>query len=526
MPDLRVQNTEDPPDDSVLYEPVVKMVGITKRFPGVLANDAVDFDLRPGEVHTLLGENGAGKTTLMCILSGLYQPDSGTIEINGERAQMGSPYDSLRLGIGIVHQHFALVPPLTVIENIVLGFEDGVVLNLKKAEEKLLQIFEESGLPLDLGETVWNLSVGQQQRVEIVKTLFRGSDVLILDEPTSVLTPIEADELFQTISRLRELGKSIVFITHKLGEALKISDRITVLKLGKKVSEMSGEKLRQMGEEAAARHILDVMFGDKPFSESDSIAKTIHDELVLELKEVECMDNRGAMALKRVSLNLRRGEIFGVAGVDGNGQKELAEVIAGQRGVVSGSILFQTRNITDQGTGERSNLGISYITDDATHEGCVLSMSLAENSILRLYNRSPFSRWKVLDNSVIDDHTGKLIEEFNIKATGGDVRVGTLSGGNIQKFLLARELSMKPSVIVCNKPTHGLDARTTRYVQELILNESTRGVAVLLISSDLDELLCYSDRIGVLYNGEILDVLDRSEASPERVGKLMLGMRQ
>jgi len=501
------------------------MVEITKTFPGVVANDTVNFDLRPGEVHTLLGENGAGKTTLMNVLSGLYQPDSGSIEVKGETVKIGSPFDSLKLGIGMVHQHFALVPTLTVLENIILGFEGGVILDWDKEEKKLKQISEEFGLPVDVGEKVRDLGVGEQQRVEIVKALFRGSEVLILDEPTSVLTPMEIDGLFQTISSLTGRGKAVVFITHKLNEALRISDRISVLKLGKKVAEMSGPELREMGEGAAARRILDVMFGGVPLPESGPVDKHLQGSSLLELNDVVCLSNRGVEALKRVSLEVREGEIFGIAGVDGNGQKELAEVVAGQRRAVSGRVVVGGVDVTQLGTSARSALGVSYVTDERMEEGCILSMNVAENCILRQFREKEFSHWALIDNSAVNRHTVKLIEEFNIKTAGPGARVRTMSGGNIQKLLLARELSTKPRVIVCNKPTHGLDARTTRYIQERLQEESRRGAAVLLISSDLDELLSYSDRMGVLYNGEILGVVGRAEATAERIGKLMLGMR-
>ena len=507
--------------------PIVDMKAITRRFPGAIANDAVDFNLFPGEVHTLLGENGAGKSTLMHILSGMVQPDSGSIEIREKRVKIRSPFDSLKAGIGMVYQHFALVPNLTVIENIILGFEQGVILNWKRVERELKEILKAFELSLPINEKISSLSVGQQQRVEIVKALFHKSEVLILDEPTSVLTPIESEELFKTIVSLRKRGKSVVFITHKLKEAIHISDRLSILKLGKKVAEMSGETLRRMGEEAGYRMVFDVMFGSNPSPTSTPIKKPLREQSILELDQVVCLGNLGEERLKRISLKLKSGEIFGIAGVDGNGQKELAEVIAGQRRIVSGRLILKGDDITNaEGPAARSDLGISHITDDRMQEGCVLSLSVAENSILRLFKRHPFSRWKILNNANINRHTKDLIREFDIKASGPDVKVNTLSGGNIQKLLLARELSHHPVVLVCNKPTHGLDAKTTHYVQQRLQQESGRGAAVLLISSDLDELLSYSDRIGVLYNGELLDIVDGCNATHENIGKLMLGIRQ
>ncbi len=501
------------------------MTGITKTFPGVVANDKVDFDLRSGEVHTILGENGAGKTTLMNILSGMYQPDEGEIYVRDEKVSIQSPYDSLNLGIGMVYQHFALVPPLTVLENIILGFESGMVLNMKAAEKKLNQIAEEYGLSLDYRQKVAGISVGERQQVEIIKTLYHGSEVLILDEPTSVLTPIESKELFRTLDSLRKMGKGVVLITHKLNEALDISDRITVLKLGKKAAEFSGDKLRQMGYEAASDKILKVMFGDMPIPECSSVDKDIQDEVVLALDRVEAVNTRGVIGLKKVSLKIRKGEIFGIAGVDGNGQKTLAEVIGGQRKTESGRILYNGKEINNSSTCDRFEMGICYITDDRINEGCVLDMDLAKNSIIQSYYQEPYSRYGVINDLVVNSHASDLIRDFNVKATGPGDRVGTLSGGNIQKFILARGLFAKPSLIICNKPTYGLDARTVRYIQELLLEESKQGTSVLLITSDMDELLNYSDRIGVLFNGELLAVVDRCDATPEKIGKLMLGIK-
>jgi len=508
-------------------QPVIKMRSITKRFPGIVANDAVDFDLFPGEIHTLLGENGAGKSTLMHILAGMMEPDAGSIKIGEKSVRIRSPFDALNLGIGMVYQHFTLVPNLTVIENIIIGFEEGFVLNWRRTKSRLSRILAMFGLPLPLDDKVSNLSVGQQQRVEIAKALFHKSDVLILDEPTSVLTPLETEELFKTVSALRRLGKIVVFITHKLREALRISDRISILKQGRKVAEFSGEALRQESEQSGYRTVFDVMFDGTRLSRAAPVRKTLTQAPVLELERIVCLGNMGETRLKNVSFTLNRGEIFGIAGVDGNGQKEMAEVIAGQRKISSGRIVLDGQDITHlQSPSSRMDLGISYITDDRMQEGCALSMSVAENAVLRLFNRPLFSRWHILNRSTIDEYTRELIRNFNIKTGGPNVTAGTLSGGNIQKLLLARELSHHPKILVCSKPTQGLDVPTMRFVQMRIQQESMCGAAVLLISSDLDELLGYSDRIGVLYDGELIDILEASSANPERIGKLMLGIRQ
>lgn len=502
------------------------MKAITKRYPGAIANNTVDFDLLSGEIHGLLGENGAGKSTLMQILAGMVQPDSGSIEIRGAPVKIRSPHDSLKMGIGMVYQHFALVPNLKVIDNIILGFEHGRVLNWKRLEIKLKQILETLELFLPLDEKLSNLSVGERQRVEIVKALFHRSEVLILDEPTSVLTPHESEELFKTIRSLRKQGKSVVLITHKIEEATRISDRISILKTGRKVAEIKGQELRGMGESERYQRVFDVMFGIGHEPKRILVEKSPEGKPVLELDHVVCLEIQGQERLKGVSFQLTSGEIFGIAGIDGNGQKELAEVIAGQRKIAFGKLTLYGNDITQVlGPAARADLGISYITDERLQEGCALSMSVAENFILRLYKSPTFSRWKILNKENINRHCKELIQEFNLKAAGPDVAVNTLSGGNIQKLLLARELCRQPAVLVCNKPTQGLDAKTTHYVRSRILQEKERGAAVLLISSDLDELLNYSDRIGVLYHGELLDIVNGCDANRENIGKLMLGMR-
>ncbi|MCP4689372.1 MAG: ABC transporter ATP-binding protein [Desulfobacterales bacterium] len=489
-----------------------------------MANHAVDFDIRAGEVHTLLGENGAGKSTLMNILSGMYTPDGGEIVVKGAPVQIRAPRDALALGVGMVHQHFALTPTLTVLENIILGFEGGLILGRGGAEKKLRNILREFDLTLDLDVKVRDLSVGEQQRVEIVKALHRGSEVLILDEPTSVLSPIESKALFNTIAALRDRGKAVVFITHKLNEALEISDRVTILKRGAKAAEMSGPELRRADPSESSARILRVMFGGDPPPAVQPREKNIDPTPILEMTRVVCMGNRGAPRLKEVDLTLRKGEIYGVAGVDGNGQKELAEAIGGQREIASGTLLFKGADITRvRGPAARVELGISYITDDGLTEGCAPAMSLAENAILRQYGRRPFSRRMVIDEAAVNRYARELIGEFHIKASGPSQQVGAMSGGNIQKLLLARELSRAPEIIVCNKPTHGLDAKTTLYVQERLQAETRRGAAVLLISSDLDELLRCADRVGVLYVGELRHVGEARGVSREEIGGLMLG---
>jgi len=501
------------------------MIGITKSFPDVVANNNVDFDLRSSEIHSVLGENGAGKTTLMNILAGMHQPDAGTIIVRDQTVKIRSPQDSLRLGIGMVYQHFTLIPNLTVIENLVLGFEDGLFLNLKKAEQRLQKISAAYGLSIDPERKIQDLSVSERQRTEILKILFHKSDVLILDEPTSMLSPAETEDLFHTLKSLRKAGKSVVLITHNLSEALSISDRITIMRSGKKAAELSGDMLRAMDAETASNRILEVMFGAVPEPQARLAKKDFADEPVLELKRVVALNSRGVVGLKRISFGIAKGEIVGVTGVDSEDRRLLAEVIGGQKRTTAGKLLYRGRDITLKNIAHRFELGIRYVTDDRMNEGCVLDMALAENAILQSYYRQPFSRFGILNHVNVQSYTGDLISRFGIRATGPDARVSTLSGGNIQKFILARSLSGGPGLIVCNNPTYGLDATTVRLIQQLLKEESRQGAAVLLITTDMDELFSCSSRIAVLFKGEISGFMDRSDATAEKIGKLMLGIR-
>jgi simple sugar transport system ATP-binding protein len=503
---------------------IIKMIGITKSFPGVVANDDVDFDLRAGEIHSVLGENGAGKTTLMNILAGMYQPDKGAIRVRNQTVQIRSPQDSLKLGIGMVYQHFTLIPNLTVLENLMLGFEGGLFLNLKKARRKLRQISESCGLLIDPHRMIQDLSVGERQRTEILKILYHESDVLILDEPASVLSPAEAETLYQTLKLLRNVGKSVILITHNLREALAVSDRITVMRSGRKAAELSGDALTALDAEAASDKIFELMFGAIPRTVSADLEPVLEDDRLLELENVAALNNRGQIGLKRVSFSINKGEIIGITGVAGEEQRLLAEVVGGQTRASSGRLLYRGRDITRLEIAERFELGISYITADRTNEGCVLNMALTENSILQCYKHRPFSRFGILNQSRITTFARDLISRFGIRTTGPEAPVRTLSGGNIQKFLLARALAGEPDLIICNSPTYGLDAKTIRFVQELLIEQSRQGTAVLLITSDMDELFSCSTRIGVLFKGEMVGLMERCDATTEKVGKLMLGI--
>ncbi|NQS88539.1 ABC transporter ATP-binding protein [Patescibacteria group bacterium] len=509
-------------------ETIIEMRGISKRFNGLVANNNIDFDLKKGEIHALLGENGAGKTTLMNILSGMYQPDKGEIYVKEKKVKTNSPEESLNLGIGVVYQHLTLVPALSVLENILLGTNKKFLLPEKYAEKRFKEIAEHYGLYVDPDVKIWQLSAGEQQRVEIVKLFYRGSDILILDEPTSVLTPLEIEDFFKVLKSMTKAGKSVVFITHKLEEALRISDRITVLRQGEKAGEIdlkdgTGEKEKEISEQ-----IVKMMFKDKEVKFVEGIKKTpekTSGEVALTLKGVTAKNDRGFEALRQVSFSLHKGEVLGIAGVDGNGQKELAEVIVGQRKVSSGKITLNESDITNRSVKSINERGLFYVTDDRIGEGCVSNLTLAENAIFRCYKKEPFSKKGILLNrKAIKEYGNELIKNFSIKAPNAEALVGTLSGGNIQKLLLAREFSQKPVVLVCNKPTHGLDVMTTQFIRNEMKMQSKQGVSVLLISSDLDEIMEVSDRIGVLFKGELLDILPNKGTTKEEVGRLMLGL--
>ncbi|MCC6315089.1 MAG: ATP-binding cassette domain-containing protein, partial [Thermomicrobiales bacterium] len=429
-------------------------------------------------------------------------------------------------GIGTVYQHFTLVPNLSIIENVVLGMDQGFVLDLGAAERRLAAMLGDFGLHASPQTQVRHLSIGQRQRVEIVKVLFRGTRVLLLDEPTSVLTPVEVEGLLDILRRLRARGVAVVLITHKLEEALTISDRVTVLRGGRKVGELGPAELTGTERAAAKQRVVELMFGGAaPAETSARAARAAPGQPLLTLRGVTALGDRGAAAVRDLSVELRAGEVFGIAGVDGNGQKELGEVIAGQRHAQSGQVLFEGVDITNKGVARATRLGIGYVTDERLHEGCVPSSSVADNVVLKSIGQRPFSNGFWIDRRAIEAHARKLIAEFNVKTPGPDARIGLLSGGNIQKLLLARELAQNPTVLVCNKPTHGLDLKTARFVAHTLRAQADAGKSVLLISSELDEIFEISDRIGVMYGGELVGIFPRAEANVEEIGRLMLGGR-
>ncbi len=497
----------------------LEMRGITKRFPGVLANERVDFDVRSGEVHALLGENGAGKSTLMKVLYGLYHPDEGEILLNGRRVNIASPTDAIQLGIGMIHQHFMLVQTLTVAENVALGLPSsrGALTDLDRVSKRILELADIYGLKIDPSAYIWQLSVGQQQRVEIMKALYRGAALLILDEPTAVLTPQEVDELFVIMRQMVHDGHALIFISHKLHEVVEISQRVTVLRDGRKIGTRATS-------ETTKQDLANWMVGrDIAFAPDRGNVELR--ETRLQLDSVFCGSDRGTPGLRGVSLDVRSGEILGIAGVSGNGQRELAEIITGLRKVASGHISLEGNDVTGLPAAELTDRMLSYIPEERMRDGMIKEFTIAENMILREHQKSPFSRAGFLNLPAIYRYTDDLIGKFNVKTPSRETMAKDLSGGNIQKVVLARELSRHPRAIVAAQPTRGLDIGATEYVRGRLLEQRQAGAAILLISEDLDEILALSDRIAVIYEGQIMDVLEREDATPKKIGLLMAGVK-
>ena len=500
--------------------PAVAMYGITKRFPGVVANDGVDFEAKIGEVHALLGENGAGKSTLSNILTGLYRPDEGEIALNGRRVHFHSPRDALEAGIFMVHQHFRLVEPFTVAENVVLGDHRDAGrsfwLRRRAIERRVAQAAKSYGMDLDPRAKVWQLSLGEQQRVEIVKALYRDSDVLILDEPTAVLTPQEADMLFVTLRAMAELGRTIIFISHKLHEVKAVADRVTVLRGGKTIATLSIE-------EATPRSLASLMVG-RELAESGRESKPRHaSEVVLDTQELCAAGDRGAEALTNVSLQVRAAEIVAVAGVAGNGQRELAETIAGLRAPTSGRVTVGGRALRHGDPRSAIAAGVAYVPEDRLGTGVAPSLSIASNLSLKSYRKPPVSRGPLLNLRAIRERAVELIKSYRIAAPGPDAQARQLSGGNLQKVVLAREFTARPKLIVAAAPTRGLDVGAIETVHSYLREAAGEGVAVLLISEDLDEILGLADRIAVMYEGAVVGELDAATADVEEIGLLMAG---
>ncbi len=496
------------------------MRGITKRFPGVVADDHVDFDLREGEVHALLGENGAGKSTLMNMLYGLYRPDEGEILLNGQRVTFHSAKDAIDRGIGMVHQHFMLIPVMTVAENIVLEVEPtkaGVLLDYDSAVERVRELSTRFGLAVDPRAKVESISVGQQQRVEILKALYRGAKLLILDEPTAVLTPQEAGELFEIVKSLQAEGTSIIFISHKLKEVLEIADRITVLRRGKKIDTIPREGATEDG-------LAKMMVGREVLLRVEKKTPDVGDVL-LEVRNLSVNDERGLPVVRDVSLSVRAGEIVGLAGVEGNGQSELIEAITGLRGRQSGEVLVAGEAVQHPTARRMLDVGVGHIPEDRQRRGLVLEFSIAENIALHDYNRLPASRFGWLFPRRLVQRARELIKEFDVRGGGPQTRAGALSGGNQQKLVAAREVARDPKVLIAAQPTRGLDVGAIEYLHRRLIEERDEGRAILLVSLELDEALSLSDRILVMYEGQIV-AEHTSGATEEEIGIEMLGGRR
>jgi simple sugar transport system ATP-binding protein len=497
--------------------PVLELRGITKQFPGVLANDHVDFDLRRGEAHALLGENGAGKSTLMNILYGLYHPDEGEIRINGEPVRMSSPREAISRGIGMVHQHFMLIPVMSVAENIVLAVEpkrDGVLLDYGAARARVRDLASNFGFAIDPDALIQDITVGQQQRVEILKALYRRADILILDEPTAVLTPQEAVELFGILRNLQREGMSIIFITHKLNEVLEIADRITVLRRGKRIETLPAAGATEQG-------LARLMVGREVLLRVEKGEGAPGDSF-LRVESLHVRDERALERVRGVSFDVRGGEIVAIAGVDGNGQTELIDAITGLRRPESGTVSVEGKEVTSTNARQHFEIGVGHIPEDRQRRGLVLDFSIAENIALHDYRKPPAARWGWLFPRRLVERAVRLIKEFDVRGGGPKTPGRALSGGNQQKVILAREIDRDPRVLVAAQPTRGLDVGAIEFVHRRLVEERDEGRAVLLISLELEEVLSLADRILVMYEGEIVGEFPPT-ASEEELGVAMTG---
>jgi ABC-type uncharacterized transport system ATPase subunit len=513
---------------------LVELRGITKTFPGVVANDRIDLDVHAGEVHALLGENGAGKSTLISILAGMYRPDAGEIRIDGRPHEIDSPRTAIALGVGTVYQHLTLVPTLTVMENLLLGIgSQGGRLDLAAARSRYDELAQVLGVKFAPDATVGRLALGQRQQVEIMKALWRRSRVLVLDEPTSMLTPHDYDELRQYLERLKADGLAIVLITHKLHEAIEMGDRVSILRGGRKVGSIDPAEVSARSEDELRSAIVRVMFGEET-PEVESAVEVSGAEaaaarpapaagpVLLTVRDVELAGDAQEVGLRGVSLELPAGQVTGIAGVDGNGQRELAEVMAGQRRPDAGSVLLGDEDVTRLGVAGRQRRGLRYVTDDRMGEGTVAAFDVAMNTVIKRIGQPPFWSHGRVNRAEIERHAQGLVEDYDVRPHDVKARIATLSGGNIQKLVLARELAFEPKVVVFNKPTYGLDVRTAEFVRAKITELARQGVAALLISTEIDELIALCDRIAVMSRGVITGVVDNDPGVEQRVGELMV----
>jgi len=501
--------------------PVLELRGVTKTFPGVLANDHIDLTLNEGEILALLGENGAGKTTLMNILYGLYTPDEGEIYMRGEKVSIHSPSDAIARGIGMVHQHFMLVPVFTVTENVMLGVEStraGIFLDRAVVTQRIREISERFGLKVDPDARVEDLSVGAQQRVEIIKVLYRQADILIFDEPTAVLTPQEVDDLFEVIHSLVKQGKSLIFITHKLNEVMSIADRIQVLRNGKVV----GTTTPDQSTEAS---LASMMVGREVILEVEK-KPAKPGEVVLAVEDLCVRDDRHLLVVKGISFQVRAGEVLGVAGVQGNGQTELVEALTGLRNVEAGQVTILGHDTTGASPRQITETGSAHVPEDRLRDGLVLTLSVADNLVLNTYYQAPFSKGMALQAEEINKAAKERVEQFDVRTPGISVPVGNLSGGNQQKVIVAREFSRPIKLLIASQPTRGLDVGSIEYIHKRILEKRDEGCAVLLVSPELEEVMSLSDRIAVVFEGKLLDIIPAEQATREKLGLLMAGIQE
>jgi ABC-type uncharacterized transport system ATPase subunit len=505
-------------DDVKRGDTVLEAKGITKRFPGVIANESIDFEIKAGEVHAILGENGAGKTTLMNIFFGLYQPDEGELSVGGENVKFRSPLDAIYLGIGMVHQHRKLVPAHSVLENVILGHpRAGVILNKKRAEEEIMELSQRYGFRIDLRAKVWQISEGEKQLVEILKALYRGAKVLILDEPTSALTPIETEALMESIKTMASQDLAIVpFITHKLPIVLAISDRVTVLRRGKVVNRM-------MTSEATEKSLAREMVGRDVIFRVER-KEVEPGELILEVENLSALSDKGVTAVDGMSFKIHEGEIFGIAGISGNGQRELVEVIAGLRKPLGGKVILDGRDVTQAPALERWQAGMGYIPADRIDVGSIGEFSLIENTMMNYYFDEEFSKRGILDYKIMRELTNEIIDEFSVTTPGAETTAKSLSGGNLQKVILGRVLSRKPRLVIADLPTQGLDVGATEFVRNKLMEAKQEKAGVILISEDLDEILSMSDWVAPVYEGKIMGILPGEQAKREDVGAMMAGL--
>lgn len=494
----------------------VEMKQIRKEFPATLANDCVDFTAYKGEIHALLGENGAGKSTLMNILTGVLKPDRGTISIHGKQVSMRSPGDALNLGIGMIYQHFKLVKPFTVAENIVLGMDRVKILKTRELEKQVKELSEEYKIKINPSSAIWQLSIGEQQRVEILKILYRKADILILDEPTAVLTPDEVKELFGTLKNMAERGCTIIFITHKMNEVMEYADRITVLRDGRLVKAVKKE-------ETTEAELAQLMVGREISMGRRNTKNTTRAEVVLKARDISVLNDKKLKAVEGLSFDLYAGEILGVAGVSGNGQKELMEALAGLRRLEGGQISINGKDCTNASVRQRIQMGEAFIPEDRYGFALVKTMTVTENASFKCYRNPSFCRHGVLQYKKLEEQAKRFIEDFHIKVGGTKSLVQSMSGGNAQKLILARETAEQPSVILASYPVRGLDIQATESIHKILVEEKNRGAGVLLVSEDLDEIFQLSDRVAVMYEGKFMGILPVEQVDLKQIGMAMAG---